>query len=134
MTLLLTDDQVKQLVSIDDVLPVVENMFTQEGTGLVTEVPRERIQAGPNYLAYMGGSNNYQEKMGMKVYSHCGDNLQFYVILLAVFIHVVIWFQLNGQLIWKWFKDNPLLLSLLGVPSSFSFWNVSKNENGFACK
>ena len=81
MTLLLTDDQVKQLVSIDDVLPVVENMFTQEGTGLVTEVPRERIQAGPNYLAYMGGSNNYQEKMGMKVYSHCGDNLQFYVIL-----------------------------------------------------
>ena len=28
------------------------------------------------------------------------------------------WFQLNGQLIWKWFKDNPLLLSLLGVPIS----------------
>ena len=46
---------------------------------------------------------------------------QFYVILLAVFIHVVIWFQLNGQLIWKWFKDNPLLLSLLGVPISYGW-------------
>ena len=85
MTLLLTDDQVKQLVSIDDVLPVVENMFFHEGRGEVTVVPRERIQAGPNYLAYMGGANDYQEKMGMKVYSHCGDNLQFYVILFDSF-------------------------------------------------
>ena len=85
MTLLLTDDQVKQLVSIDDVLTVVENMFFEEGRGEVTVVPRERIQAGPNYLAYMGGSNDYQEKMGMKVYSHCGDNLQFYVILFDSF-------------------------------------------------
>ena len=59
------DDQVKQLVSIDDVLPVVENMFFHEGRGEVTVVPRERIQAGPNYLAYMGGANNYQEKMGI---------------------------------------------------------------------
>ena len=85
MTLLLTDDQVKQLVSIDDVLPVVENMFFHEGRGEVTVVPRERIQAGPNYLAYMGGANDYQEKMGIKVYSHCGDNLQFYVILFDSF-------------------------------------------------
>ena len=81
MTILLTDDQVMELTTIDEVLPVVENMFMQEGKGLVTEVPRERIQAGPSYLAYMGGANNYQERMGMKVYSHCGDNLQFYVIL-----------------------------------------------------
>ena len=46
---------------------------------------------------------------------------QFYVILLAIFIHIAIWFQLNGQLIWKWFKDNPLLLSLLGVPISYGW-------------
>ena len=46
---------------------------------------------------------------------------QFYVIVLAIFIHIAIWFQLNGQLIWKWFKDNPLLLSLLGVPISYAW-------------
>jgi len=46
---------------------------------------------------------------------------QFYVIVLAIFIHIAIWFQLNGQLIWKWFKDNPLLLSLLGVPISYGW-------------
>ena len=45
----------------------------------------------------------------------------FYVIVLAIFIHIAIWFQLNGQLIWKWFKDNPLLLSLLGVPISYGW-------------
>ena len=46
---------------------------------------------------------------------------QFYVIVLAIFIHIAIWFQLNGQLIWKWFKANPLLLSLLGVPISYGW-------------
>ena len=46
---------------------------------------------------------------------------QIYVIILAIFIHVVIWFQLNGQLIWTWFKEHPLLLSLLGVPISYAW-------------
>ena len=81
MTILLTDDNVNQLASIDDVLPAVEEMFKQEGKGLVSTVPRERIQSGLNYLAYMGGANHYQKKIGMKIYSHCGDNFKFYVLL-----------------------------------------------------
>jgi len=46
---------------------------------------------------------------------------QVYVILIAICIHIAIWFQLNGQLVWKWFKDNTLLLSLLGVPISYGW-------------
>tara|TARA_R110000744_G_scaffold129070_3_gene236408 strand:+ start:2464 stop:2763 length:300 start_codon:yes stop_codon:yes gene_type:complete len=27
---------------------------------------------------------------------------------------VLIWFQTNGQFLWKWFKENPLILSVVG--------------------
>jgi len=33
--------------------------------------------------------------------------------------HILIWFQINGQFVWTWFKDNPLLLALFGVPVSY---------------
>ena len=34
---------------------------------------------------------------------------------------LLVWFQLNGQFVWKWFERNPLLLCLLGVPISYLF-------------
>ena len=33
---------------------------------------------------------------------------------------IVIWFQLNAQVKWDWFKDNYLLLSILGMPISYA--------------
>ena len=40
-------------------------------------------------------------------------------ILILFASQIVIWFQLNGQLVWDWFKNNPFLLSLLGIPISY---------------
>jgi hypothetical protein len=34
---------------------------------------------------------------------------------------LLVWFQLNGQFVWKWFDKNPLLLTLMGVPISYVF-------------
>lgn len=34
---------------------------------------------------------------------------------------ILVWFQLNGQFIWKWFDENPFLLSLIGVPVTYLF-------------
>ena len=47
-------------------------------------------------------------------------------LLLGTFIfalaHMLTWFQLNGQFIWNSFKDNALLLSIIGgVPMSYLF-------------
>ena len=36
------------------------------------------------------------------------------------FAQIVIWFQLNAQVKWDWFKDNYLLLSILGMPISYA--------------
>ena len=41
-------------------------------------------------------------------------------ILILFFTQIVIWFQLNAQVKWDWFKDNYLLLSILGMPISYA--------------
>jgi len=45
-------------------------------------------------------------------------------ILITIFIlfsvQIVIWYQLNGQLISQWCKNHPWTLSLLGVPISYA--------------
>ena len=43
-------------------------------------------------------------------------------IALLFFLQIIVWFQLNGQLIWKWFKDNPLILCIIGMPITYGFW------------
>jgi len=50
--------------------------------------------------------------------------------------HLIVWFQLNGQFIWKGWKDNIILVSLLGIPISFFFiwatkWGVSAFDGLF---
>ena len=39
---------------------------------------------------------------------------------------IIVWFQLNGQLVWKWFKDHPFYLALLGVPISYFLLYTTK--------
>ena len=47
-------------------------------------------------------------------------------ISVLVVAQVIIWFQLNGQLKWEWFKDNNLLMSLMGVPISYMLLTATK--------
>jgi len=49
-----------------------------------------------------------------------------FCILILFFIQIVIWFQLNGQVKWDWFKDNYWLMSLLGVPISYALMYSTK--------
>ena len=42
-------------------------------------------------------------------------------ILTFTLVQILTWFQLNGQFIWKYCKDNPLILSLVGIPMSYLF-------------
>ena len=40
-------------------------------------------------------------------------------LLLFFISHIIIWFQVNGQFIWCWAKENPMLMSILGFPISY---------------
>ena len=50
-------------------------------------------------------------------------NLKLFIYGALFFLtaHIITFFQLNGQFLWKFFKDNPLILSLIGVPMSYLF-------------
>ena len=49
-----------------------------------------------------------------------------FCILILFFTQIVIWFQLNAQVKWDWFKDNYWLMSLLGVPISYALMYSTK--------
>ena len=40
-------------------------------------------------------------------------------LLLYFITHIIIWFQVNGQFVWPWAKENPWTMALLGFPISY---------------
>ena len=52
----------------------------------------------------------------------------FMTILLFVFVNVMIWFQLNSQLVWDWAKSNKAMwfAGIMGIPVSILFWLATK--------
>ena len=41
-------------------------------------------------------------------------------------VQLVTWFQLNGQFVWPWFKNNVFLLCLLGIPISWGYIEATR--------
>ena len=41
-------------------------------------------------------------------------------------VQIVTWFQLNGQFVWPWFKDNVFLLCLFGIPISYLYIEATR--------
>tara|TARA_Y100000034_G_C6528701_1_gene227772 strand:+ start:54 stop:395 length:342 start_codon:yes stop_codon:yes gene_type:complete len=44
-----------------------------------------------------------------------------YTILIVGFAQILVWYQLNGQLISNWCKTHPWILSIAGIPISYLF-------------
>ena len=57
-------------------------------------------------------------------------NAKYIVISTVVFIltQILIWYQLNSQLVWKWAEGykSMLWMSLLGIPISALLWYCTK--------
>lgn len=59
--------------------------------------------------------------------------MKYFFIGIGFFIlaHITTWFQLNGQFLWKWFKDNTFILSLFGIPISYFYiWATKYTVEG----
>tara|TARA_R110002020_G_scaffold201246_2_gene403808 strand:+ start:137 stop:490 length:354 start_codon:yes stop_codon:yes gene_type:complete len=52
----------------------------------------------------------------------------FLTIITFIVTNVLVWYQLNGQLVWEYWKSNKgILLSLvLAVPVTLGFWYATK--------
>jgi hypothetical protein len=54
-------------------------------------------------------------------------NKEILVTIIILFLaNIVIWFQLNAQIKWDWFKDHYWLMALLGVPISYALLYSTK--------
>lgn len=48
--------------------------------------------------------------------------------LLFIAGQIVVWFQLNSQLVWEWWEDKPIITALIfSIPISIMFWYATKN-------
>ena len=52
----------------------------------------------------------------------------FITIVLFIINNILIWYQLNSQLVWDWAKGTKSmwLMSLMGIPISLLFWYATK--------
>tara|TARA_Y100000593_G_scaffold39412_1_gene76122 strand:+ start:344 stop:688 length:345 start_codon:yes stop_codon:yes gene_type:complete len=48
--------------------------------------------------------------------------------LIFLICNILIWFQLNSQLVWDWAKGNKAIIisCLMGIPISYMFWYCTK--------
>ena len=55
---------------------------------------------------------------------------KYIVLTIGIFLlnNILIWYQLNSQLVWDWAKGTKSMwiMSLLGVPISLMFWYATK--------
>tara|TARA_R110000824_G_scaffold339991_3_gene526524 strand:- start:270 stop:617 length:348 start_codon:yes stop_codon:yes gene_type:complete len=61
-------------------------------------------------------------------------NLKLFIYGTLFFLcaHIITWFQLNGQFLWKFFKDNTFLLALTGIPISYLYiWGTKYTVESF---
>jgi hypothetical protein len=40
--------------------------------------------------------------------------------------NIFVWFQLNGQLKWEWWKENTWMVCLMGMPISYAFFKATQ--------
>ena len=53
-------------------------------------------------------------------------------ILWFILAHIAVFFQLNGQFKWEWFKQNEFILALCGVIISFFYiWGTKYTVDAF---
>ena len=55
---------------------------------------------------------------------------KYILMTIGIFLlnNIIIWYQLNSQLVWDWAKGTKSmwLMSLLGIPISLLFWYATK--------
>ena len=47
-------------------------------------------------------------------------------ISLFLIVQVITWFQLNGQFVYPWFKNNMFILCLFGIPISWFYIEATR--------
>ena len=53
-------------------------------------------------------------------------NKEILITMCILFVaNLFVWFQLNGQLKWDWWKENVWMVCLMGIPISYAFYKAT---------
>lgn len=81
MTLLLTEEEVDNLLDMQSTLPVVEDVFRAHGEGRATNHARRRVALPTGGLNVMFAGAPHIDAMGLKAYSVTRSGARFYTML-----------------------------------------------------
>ncbi|MCI0439123.1 MAG: ornithine cyclodeaminase family protein [Chloroflexi bacterium] len=81
MPLLLTDNEVSQLMTMGDAIEVIEDSFRQAGEGLTWNRPRSRIRMPAGFHHLMAAAVLGSNVFGLKTYTSFRSGVRFLVIL-----------------------------------------------------
>ena len=81
MALFLRDEEVRQVVTMEDMLEAIESMQRHFGRGEACNLPRRKIIAAGGTLSVMGGGLFHDGVLGVKTYTVVGGTYSFQVSL-----------------------------------------------------
>ncbi|MGE0104102.1 MAG: ornithine cyclodeaminase family protein [Blastocatellales bacterium] len=85
MALFLTEDDVTALLTMEETLSAVEEVFRLQATGAATNEPRRRLRAAGAVLQVMSGAvagiGEFAGLLGLKAYTVTRSGVRFYVML-----------------------------------------------------
>ena len=84
MPILLTESEVKSLLTMPLALECVEQSFVRLGDRTAENRPRTRLQAGKTFLHYMGAADSTGGFMGLKIYTSVNRVLRFLIPLFRI--------------------------------------------------
>src|SRR3990172_7939694 len=84
MVLFLGEEEVKQLLTMNDAVKVLEETFRQQGIGNIINHPRYRIRTEKSMLHYLAGAVPHMRVMGYKAYTSYKGGVKFRVFLHSI--------------------------------------------------
>ena len=81
MALILTDQHIRETVSMADMMDAVEEMHRHYARGEASNSPRQVATVGESEMALMGGGLDYEGLLGAKTYTTVGGRQQYHATL-----------------------------------------------------
>ena len=119
MTIFITDKEISQLLTMDNMIPAIETMFVQQSKNQASNLPREHIRGLESELAVMGGSLDYLNVFGVKTYTFSKMGYSFHILLYSA---------INGKLL-AFIEANRLGQLRTGATTAVAVKHLTRNPS-----